>query len=299
LLKENLQSRLESFILLENKIRLLFKQKLEMVNETEYIARMEKASALWREDNEVISILQELKKVADDINLHFLEYNLDDILRLWFFFVGLHEEYFFHLDGSHSLFDLIQKPAGYSFNSTMSFVCNRFLEAMQGKEVYANNDRIEMALAYLLIFLSRMLYSPYINKEVKNLELFNKPLKNPIKKLINNKLSLTKITHVKINLNRVLNDFKGHIISSSLTKSQWQELVSCALQNLINLLSIGDYLKNEIYDADWKLLRPALFERSKEGWTTKIFMCVRYEGQISNPEFPFQSIKPKKFVMYA
>jgi hypothetical protein len=298
MLRDEMRGRLEKFVLLENKVRFLFKQKLDSVDIEEYNRKMETAGALWREDDKVISTLEELKKVADDINLHFLEYKLDDVLKLWFFFIGLHEEYFSHLDGSHSLFDLIQKPSGYSFNSTMSFVCNRFEEAIQGKDVYSNNDRIEMALAYLLTFIGRLLYSPYIKEEVKDQDSYKNTFDKPIKNLINNQISLFKIPPAKINLTKVLGAFREDIKSHSLTKEKWRKLVSIALQNFINLISIADYLKNEIYKADWLVLRPSFFERSKQGWTTQTMMCRLYEGQISSPDFPFESIKPKVFVMY-
>ncbi|MCF7859695.1 MAG: hypothetical protein K9N07_10315 [Candidatus Cloacimonetes bacterium] len=295
---DELKSRLQNFVLLENRLRLLFKNKLDIIDETEYLSRMEKASALWRADEEVIYILRKLSVIGNEINLHFLEYTLDDILRLFFFFVGAHEEYFFKKDGSHSLFDLINKPSGYSFNNTMSFVCNRFEEAVSGKDVYANNDRIEMSLAYLLIFISRILFSPYLSDETKDLSLHGHILNVPIRNLVNNNISLMEVSRQKQGLNEVLEGIKGDIITFSLSKEKWRELVSIALQNLINLISISDYLKNEIYDSNWRLLRPTIFERSKQGWTTKIFMCVRYEGQISSPEFPFQSLKPKQFIMY-
>ncbi len=299
MLKESLRSRLEDFIFLENKVRKLFKDKLDNVKGIKgYTKRMETAARAWREDKKVISILEELKKVADDINLNFMEYKLSEILKLWLFFIGLHEEWFFKHDGSHLLSDLIQKPAGYSFNSVMSYVSNRWEEATTGKKVWENNMRIEMAMSYICIFLSRILYSPYIDEKVKDIRLFQSTLEVPIKNLINNQMSLSEISSKKMDLNRSLEDFREDILSYSLTKEKWRKLVSISLKNFINLISIADYLKNEIYDTDYQLLRPSFFERSKEGWTTRAMMCRFFNGQYSNPKFPFGSIKPRTFVMY-
>src|SRR3989338_6874586 len=152
---EELQGRLKSFILLENCIRRKFKEKLDSIEKADYNIMMELASARWRSDDSVALGLGKLKKVADGINQNFTEFRLIDMLKLFYFFIGFHEEVEYKMDKSHPLMNLIKKPNGYSFDSTASYVINRFEEATTGKDVWENNLRIEMCLAYLLIFNSR------------------------------------------------------------------------------------------------------------------------------------------------
>jgi hypothetical protein len=284
---------------MENNIRLLFKQKLDSVDEKEYFERNEKASALWRSDPEVKQKLEELGNIADEINNDFLKYRLSDFTLLFFQFIGLHEEYFFREgDGSHALSDLLNKPQGYSFSSTVSFVCNRFEEAMDGKDVYQNLDRIEMSVAYLLIFLSRLLYSPYIPKRVKDLGLYRHKLSLPMESFIRANIPISQISLTKQGLLKELEGCLGDIKDNTLSKEQWVRLVGLALQNFGNLITISSYLKNTVYLDGWHVLRPSFFELCKANWCSKCFPCRYYEGPICSPEFPYESIKPKHFEMY-
>jgi hypothetical protein len=284
---------------MENNIRLLYKQKLELVNEKEYFARNEQASALWRADPEVKKKLEELGKIADGINDNFLEYTLSDFTLLFFHFIGLHEETFFREgDGSHALSDLLNKPQGYSFNSTMSFVSNRFEEMMSGKDVYQNLDRIEMSCAYLLIFLSRLLYSPYIPAKVRDIGLYRDTLDLTMESFIRSNISISQISLEKQGLMRELALCSRDIKDNTLSKGQWVSLIDLTLRNFGNLMTISSFLKNEVYLDGWHVLRPSFFELCKENWCSKCFPCRYYEGPICSPEFPYESIKPKHFEMY-
>ncbi|KHO50609.1 MAG: hypothetical protein QT04_C0050G0018 [archaeon GW2011_AR11] len=293
MLYQELRGRLKSFIILENKLRSLYGIKIEH-EIADWSMRSQKASNLWRKDKEVISTLRELEKLSQEINKHFLDYKLEDVLRIFYFFIGYHEDVMFKIDGSHKIDDLITKQAGYSFNNTMNYVCNRFEEAMYGKDVWENNSRIEMCLAYLLIFIGRILYNPYLKYKGKTPDLLDMPIRN----LINTNISLIRISSEKQGFLRVLEGCLKEIKNYKIKKERWELLVAISLQNLVNLLSISDYLKNGIYCSDYEILRPSFFQRDKAGWTTKTYMCRIYEGPVTSPEFPLDSTNPKETILF-
>src|SRR3989344_1599221 len=148
---EKLQSRLQNFVLAENKVKWLFKEKLDRVRYIEkWTARTDAASALWRSDSSVIVGLDDIKAVSNEINQNFLSYRLSEILKLFYFILGIHEEMYHHIENNHPLINLIKRPIGYSFNNTSSYVLNRFEELLNGKDVWVNNKRIELCTSYLL-----------------------------------------------------------------------------------------------------------------------------------------------------
>lgn len=294
---EKLQSRLKSFVFVENCLKRKFKEKLDKVNIKEYTMRMETASALWRDDSEVDVLIEQLKKIAEFINLNFTEYKLIDILLHHYAFLGFHEELMYEKFEDHILTDLIEKQhGGYCYSNVSSYVINRFSEYLNEEQIRENNMRGEMAIFYLGLFTSRILFSPH-NKY--SFEFAANILNKPIKNLIYTNISLPESSLVRTKLLEFIRENKKDLLSNNLTREKYGYLVDLSIRNLLSMLSIVDFLKAEIYEADWQVLRPSFFQKSKTGWTWEVAMCRTYEGpEFLDTSFPYESNLPKRYLLY-
>lgn len=290
----NARSSLKKFVALETEIRILYKVAYDdHLHIKEWYDRTEEASRKWRENRNVKRLLSELMIVSEDINDNFETLKISDFFKLVYFLIGYHEELYNKIDDSHTLISLISKNKGYSFNSTSGYLINRYEESQKSNKVGNNNQRIEMCVFYIAVFISRLLYSPYLKAQQTNSQT-QIPLDLPISKLkiynMSNKQISTEKTWFMLVLERVLKD-NNH---RNIPQDNYDQILNLAYQNFVNMLSIGSYLKSEVYKEKWKIMRPSFFEICEAGWTTKTLMCRYFEGPVTSLDFPFETLEPKE-----
>lgn len=277
---DKLMLNLKIFVQYENDLKSKFKEKTDIFYyKATWEDKIDSANELWQKDEEVHRILDELIKLSEEINNSFLEYKLIDVLKLFYFFISLHEQVYYD---DHPLTELIKKQRGYSFWNTSGYLINRYEEIREGKNPKPNNSRVEMCLTYLLILLSRV----YFGFKPKNNPI---PLDLPLRTIIKNNISISDLSHEKSQLLSVL---ERGLKDNLKQESDIEELFNTSLQTFIDFLSVSAYLKG-YYKEDWQILRPSFFEINKGGWTTKVMMCRIYQPVLILSEFPFGDIEPK------
>ena len=272
-------SYIKDYISTENELRKIYYfYKKRYYSLGDNIKILKASSRLWRNDKRVDYNLRRLIKISEQINNNFLDYKLCDILQLFYFLIGLHEEMFYHKEQSHEPQNLIWKGRGYSFYTTASYVVNRYKEFLKGNKVQPNRERIEMSLCYLLIFLSRMFFSPYLKHKI-----------NAKKGILDDRISkIVKLDH-KINIedfnktkfefcSRVREVFKDKKPMQGVSKDEWLYLTTNGLKMLKYILNISYLLKKEMYEEPFMVLRKSMFVKDEGHHTVRTFMCRLFEG---------------------